>query len=404
MQKVVVIGMGMSSRDLTQEQIDVIRSADVLVGGRRHLDQFEDLGMEKQVITGKVDEIIAFIRERMADRRVVVLASGDPLFFGIGERIVRDIGGQQVTFMPNISSIAAAFARIHEPWGEAKIVSLHGRDRRFELLEAMKSDGPVAVFTDARQSPAWLAQWLMARGVTQWQMAVFEQLGTAQERFGWYDLERSGRENFAQPNVVILKPKEEAFPAQKGVHLGMQDDAFEHERGLITKSEVRAVSLAKLQLKPGLTLWDLGAGSGSVGIEAAALIGAGRIIAVEQKSQRVDQIRKNARRHGVYNFEAVQAKLPDGLQALPRPDRIFIGGGGRGLADIICSAADRLAHDGRMVVNTVLMDNLGRALEAMQQSGLAASVVQVQINNGKAMPWSLRFEAHNPVWIITGVR
>ena len=153
-----------------------------------------------------------------------------------------------------------------------------------------------------------------------------------------------------------------------------------------------------------MTLWDLGAGSGSVGIEAAALLGTGRVIAVEQKTERVAQIRQNARQLKVYIHDTVQANLPQGMNTLPKPDRIFIGGGGRDLAPIIQHAADYLAADGIMVVNTVLLDNLTLAQEAMQTKGFDLEVVQIQVSRSKAMPWSTRFEAQNPVWIIVGQR
>ena len=404
MKNVFVIGMGLSLRDVTRDQLEIIRSADLLMGGRRHLDQFPDLGMQKQVIGGKIAEIMASIRQGMAHGRVVVLASGDPLLFGIGARIIAELGGDRVTVLPNISSVAAAFARINEPWGDARVISLHGRDQKYQLLEALQSSGPVAVLTDGRQSPAWLAQWLLQRGAHAWRMAVFEQMGAAEERYGWYALEEAVGKRFAQPNVVIFKRHPTATFVQRGVHLGMSDDAFAHTDGLITKSEVRAVTLAKLRLTPGLTMWDLGAGSGSVGIEAAALLGSGRIVAVEQKAERVARIRENAGRFGLYNLEVVQAKLPQGLKALPPPERVFIGGGGRDLAEIIGRAADLLAHDGVMVANTVLIDNLALAVKAMHAKGLQTEVVQMQISRSRAMPWSRRFEAQNPVWIVSGNR
>jgi precorrin-6B C5,15-methyltransferase / cobalt-precorrin-6B C5,C15-methyltransferase len=405
MKDVFVVGMGLSARDLTAAQLEIVQSADILMGGRRLLAQFEALPMEKSVITGKVDETVEFIRDRRKNSRIVVLASGDPLFFGIGARIVGDLGPEQVTVLPNVTSIAAAFARIKEPWSGAEIVSLHGRDSRYKLLAALKSHVVVAALTDVRQSPQWLARWLLDRGVETVRMAVFENLGAPDEAFGWYTLDQAADRSFAQPNVVILKtsaPKPDADAA--ALTLGMADDAYCHQGGLITKSEVRAVTLAKLRLRPGLTLWDLGAGSGSVGLEASVLLGAGRIIAVEQHGDRVAQIRENARRFGVYNHEVIQARLPQGLESLPVPDRIFIGGGGGDLAAIIEAATPYLPPDGIMVINTVLMDNLTRAVNTLADLGMAPEVIQLQVSSSKTMPWSLRLEAQNPVWIIAGTR
>jgi len=403
MKDVFVVGMGLSAKDLTAAQLEIIQSADILMGGRRHLAQFETLSMEKAVITGKVGATVDFIRDQRKNSRIVVLASGDPLFFGIGARIVGDLGPEQVTVLPNVTSIAAAFARIKEPWSGAKIVSLHGRDNRYKLLAALKSHALVAALTDAQQSPQWLARWLLDQAVEAVRMAVFENLGAPGEAFGWYTLDQAANHSFAQPNVVVLKTSA-LRPDADALTLGMANDAYCHQGGLITKTEVRAVSLARLRLKPGLTLWDLGAGSGSVGLEASTLLGAGRIIAVEQHSDRVALIRQNARRYGVFNHEVIQAKLPQGLEHLPPPDRIFIGGGGEDLAAIIEAAFPYLLPDGIMVINTVLMDNLTRAMDTVITLGMVPEVTQLQISRSKTMPWSLRLEAQNPVWIIAGMR
>ncbi|MEJ2155900.1 MAG: precorrin-6y C5,15-methyltransferase (decarboxylating) subunit CbiE [Desulfobacteraceae bacterium] len=403
MKDLFIVGMGLSARDLTAEQMKIIRSADILMGSRRLLQQFEAFAMEKTVITGRVDEVVAFIRNRREKSRIVVLASGDPLFFGIGARIVGDLDPEQVTVLPNVTSIAAAFARIKEPWNDAKIISLHGRDGRYKLLAALKRHGVVAVLTDARQSPQWLAGWLLGKALQGVKMAVFENLGAPEEAFGWYALEQAVGRSFAQPNVVVLKASGQG-PKVDALTLGMADDAYHHQDGLITKSEVRAVALAKLRLKRGMTLWDLGAGSGSVGLEASVLLGHGRIIAVEQDGDRVVQIRQNARRYGVYNHEVIQARLPRGLEHLPPPNRIFIGGGGGNLAAIIEAAIPYLAPDGMIVANTVLLDNLTRAVSTMTGHGLATEVIQVQVSRSKTMPWSQRLEAQNPVWVIAGSR
>lgn len=403
MNKVYVVGMGLSAQDLTPAHLAVIHAAEILMGGRRHLAQFGDLAMEKRTITGRIPETIDFIRAHRSARRIVVLASGDPLFFGVGDTIARALGPDQVTILPNVTAIAAAFARINEPWSEAAVISLHGRDRIFDLAAALRSKAAVAVLTDHRRTPRWLAQWLGQRGLDDVRMAVFEQLGAAKEAFGWYSVAQAAEKTFSQPNVVILKPLP-GTTASRCLALGMAEADYAHENGLITKSEVRAVSLAKLRLQPGLTLWDLGAGSGSVGIEASVLLGAGRIIAVEQHAGRVDRIRQNARRFGVYNHETVQAQLPAGLESLPRPDRIFIGGGGRDLVAIVQAAVGRLNPDGIVVINSVLLDNPARTLDALQALGMATEMIQLQISRSKGMPWSRRFKAQNPVWIISGYR
>jgi precorrin-6Y C5,15-methyltransferase (decarboxylating) len=207
---------------------------------------------------------------------------------------------------------------------------------------------------------------------------------------------------FEDPNVVILKRAEPSGEPPHPLHMGMAEEAFDRDGDLITKPEIRAVSLAKLSLLPHHTLWDLGAGSGSVAIESTLFLTEGRIIAVEQKPERVEQIRNNIKRFGLVNIRVVRKVLPEGLEDLPAPDRVFIGGGGRSLGRIITSAAAALRPSGIMVINAVLLDNIQTTMKTLRKLGFSTEAIQVQVQRSRAMPFSDRFEARNPVWIITG--
>lgn len=148
----------------------------------------------------------------------------------------------------------------------------------------------------------------------------------------------------------------------------------------------------------------MGAGSGSISIEAGQFITRGDIFAVEQNAGRIAHIHENRNRFGIGNLEIIQARLPDGLAELPDPDRIFIGGGGDNLAHIVRRAAQRLKPGGIVVINTVLIDNLTAAGQALDELGFAVDRIQVQVNRATPMPFSQRFEATNPIWIVTGSR
>jgi precorrin-6Y C5,15-methyltransferase (decarboxylating) len=396
--------MGLSPDDLTAGHRRIIERADTLIGGRRLLGFFPDSPAEKKVIGKDIAAVVACIRRRLGRKTIVVLASGDPLFFGIGAKLVEAFGPDRVTIHPNISSVAAAFARIKEPWGGVRVLSLHGRKNESELLRALAKEDCVAVLTDPARNPAWLSRLVLQKLGGGFRLAVMEALGTASERHGWYPLTEAAAKEFREPNIALLKREVEGSTGRRPLCLGTPDAEFEHHGGLITKSEVRAVSLAKLRLSPGQVLWDLGAGSGSVAIEASLLLGKGRIVAVEQRSERIDQIKANARRFAVRNLSVVQAVLPAGLARLPKPDRIFIGGGGKNLPAIISEAARHLKPDGIVVINTVLLQNVHDAAAALRRLGFATEMVQLQIHRSRPMPWSERLETLNPVWIITGVR
>jgi precorrin-6Y C5,15-methyltransferase (decarboxylating) len=394
----------MGPQDLTDRHLTIIEQADVLVGGKRLLDFFKDSKAQKKSIGKDIDAVVKFVRNKMKTHHVVVLASGDPLFYGIGATLAKALGTEKVVIHPNISTVSASFSRIKEPWSDVRIVSLHGKKNKQKLLDVLEKDDRAAVLTDPRHNPAWLAQLLLDKNLPDFQMCVLENLGAAGERFKWYSLRQAAVMEFESPNLVVLKRGAKNSEIKKRAHLGMPDGWFAHQAGLITKSEVRAVSLSKLQLLPDHIMWDLGAGSGAVSIEASVILKKGRIYAVEKESERIEQIRKNKQRFKVKNLVIVQSVLPQGLEDLPAPDRIFIGGGGKELGGIIKAAAAHLKENGIIVINTVLLPSLETASKTLSQLGFETEIIQIQINRGSDMPRGQRFEAQNLVWIVTGMR
>lgn len=395
-----VIGMGMSPRDLTAIHLQMIGDAQVLVGGRRHLASFPESRAKRVEINRDLAAVTAVIRGAMASRSVVVLASGDPLYYGIGAYLIRSLGHRHLRIWPNVNAVAAAFARIGRPWHDAVVVSLHGRGNERHLLSVMNRSTCLAVFTDHRHSPAWLGQRLVQFGYSAARLCVMERMGYADEAVRWFGPAEAAAESFREPNLVVIETGYQN--TSESVYLGIPEECIQHERGLITKSEVRAVCLSKLQLKPGMVLWDLGAGSGAVGIEASCLIGDGAVYAVEKNAGRVAQIRANCLELGAAAVQVIESDLPAGMGELPDPDRIFIGGGGRALGTIIAKAAGRLKTGGIMVVNAVLLESMQNAVEAMRAQGLRTDLVQIQISRSRTMPAGDRMEALNPVWIICG--
>jgi precorrin-6Y C5,15-methyltransferase (decarboxylating) len=404
MKPVTIIGMGMTLEDLTAKHLEIIDKADILVGGMRLLNLFKESRARKKVIGKDIDGVVSFVENEGKNKRVVVLASGDPMFYGIGRRMVDAIGAKNTLIYPNISSIAAAFARIKEPWDDVCVISLHGRKNESELFKALEENNKIAVFTDPKNNPAWMAARLLENQFFNFQICVLEALGSKSEKVNWYTLAEAAKKKFADPNMVVLKRSSNAAEDEKRLVLGTPDNWFDHDQGLITKSEVRAITLSKLRLAEDHILWDLGAGSGSVSMEASLIIKMGKIFAVEKNSERIEHIKNNKKRFGIGNLTAIQATVPEDLEKLPRPDRVFIGGGGRQLKPIITAAAQYLQPKGVMVINTVLIPNAEVARATLEKLGFNTEVIQVQINRSRQMPWAERLEALNPVWIISGLR
>jgi len=398
MKTVHVIGVGLGYSDLTQKHHDIIARADVLVGGKRHLSWFRKHPARKREITAPVDAVIDDIKTWMTDRQVMVLASGDPMFHGIGETIADRLGPERVRVHPNVSVMAEAFARIGRTWKDAAVVSLHGRGQNTErLVSAIDRGGPVFVFTDPANTPETVARIALERNPAGMRICVAERLGEPEERIRWLERAEDAAGSM-EPNAVILLP--ETCGASGAAPPGNPDEAFVHDKGMITRRDVRAISISRLGLTAGSVLWDLGAGSGSVGIEAAALLTNGRVAAVEKHPERVAAIRENIRRFGTDNVTVHHLHLPEGMDTLPDPDRIFAGGGGKDLPEILGKAARRLKPGGRIVVNAVVIETLAAARAALEQAGLSCGVLSVQVNKGKPMPAGIRFCAENPVFVL----
>ena len=363
MQPIYVIGMGLGPEDITPAMAEIIAKAQVLAGGRRLLDWFAAHKAERLKLSGDIGAWLEDVAKAANTKQVVVLASGDPGFFGVAGAVVKRLGRDNVIVMPNISAVQAACARLGLQWGQAAHVSLHASAQKGlgALWRAMAFYDLVSVYTRPGLDPADIAAILNERGLGGWRMNVLEDLGSADERIGVYEPGQAADMDFSALSVVLLERT--GRPAK--FHLGMPEEAYEHENSLITKAEVRAVALAKLEPEPGLTLWDLGAGSGSLGLEASLLLPGGRVVAVEQNPGRVEMIKTNRARFGVGMLEVVQGAAPEALAELPLPDRVFIGGGGKDLAAIIRAAAEVLSPGGVIVVSAVLLQSLEAAHTAL---------------------------------------
>ncbi len=395
-----VVGLGMSPADVMPRARDIIQEAQVLVGGRRLLAYFSDHPAVKIVLGKDPGDTILGLMELARDRRVVVLASGDPNFYGIGPLVVRLLGPENVAIHPNITAVQAAAARLKAPWHEARVVSLHGRG--WEPLEAALDEPDLLfIYTDSVHTPGAIARRLLESGRTGVRFCVLEDLGQETERFAWLSLEEAARRTFSPLNVVVLEQAAVA-PRTLGLHLGMPEEAFSPERGLITKAEVRAVVLAKLELYPGQVLWDVGAGCGSVGLEASLLLGKGRILAVEKNPERAAQIAANREKFRVDSLEVICGQAPGCLATLPPPDRVFIGGGGEAGGDILQEALRRLQPGGKVVLTATRLETLEMARRVLLEQNRLADLVHLQVSRAQPLSGGSYLQALNPVWIITG--
>lgn len=399
MKRVHIIGAGTEPWNLPQGIKDLVYGADLLVGGERLLAPFSDFKGDVVPVKGALDKMLKRVeKEATRGRKVVVLADGDPLFFGIGRKVMEFLGKDGVEFRPNVTTLQAAASLLKIPWENIKTVSLHGRKDIWPLLRALAFSDAVGVYTGDAQGPVRVARIMTERGINTFTMTVLEDLGREGQKVREISLEEAEKIEFSPLNFLLLhRVKQPEFP----VGLGIEDDAYLHDRGMITKREARVLGLALMRIGPRDTVWDLGAGCGSVAIESSYLAREGRVYAVEKDPARVRQIRENIRRTGAYGVEAFEGEMPACLASLPDPDRVFLGGGLRHGQGILEAIGERLRPGGSMVVNTVLVGSLGRVKEYLGTINWPFAITQVHVARSRETSGDLRLEGLNPVFVLS---
>ncbi len=402
MNPIRIIGMGLATADLTETHLKLIDQADVLVGRKRHLDAFKAHRGVKKVIDGNMDGLIQFLKEQMHENAIVVLVSGDPLFYGVGARLIQSLGPDRVAVFPNLTLVAAAFSRIKASWQDARVIDLLERNAEAELVHALKTAKNIAVYTNHGKNPSWLARLLLNKGFTDVDMCVLEQLGASSESVDWFSPAQAARERFREPNLVVLKRGFSVVEEVEPLYPGMPDETFESGKGRGVHPEIRAVILSRLRLSANHVFWDLHAGSGAFSVEASLFVTRGGIFIVEKNHELLGRIEANRERFNIRNLEVLPSRPPDGLETLPPPDRVLIGAESGDLESIIRIASEYLTPGGVMVVNTERFGDVGLAANAMKRAGLETDFIQVQVSRARPMPGGERLAAENPVWIVSG--
>ena len=402
MKRIYVIGAGVEGQEgFSRRALEIVDRAELLFGGERQLELFPDFPGERVAIDGDLAGLME--RLKATTKRAVVLASGDPLFFGVGRYLLRNLPDEELEFVPNVSSIQYAFAKLKEPWDDAIFVSAHGRGLAGAIDRIVAND-KAAVLTDETNTPAVIAAELIERGRAGYAAWLCENLGTAEEKIIATDVKGLLEIEAAPLNVLILIKEYEAGGEEYVPTLGIPDEEFATVKKLITKEEVRVVTLAKLKLRHDMVLWDIGAGSGSVSIEADHLLPNGRVFAVERNAQCRDFIKENLRKFNARHVTLVEGDAPECLETLPDPDRVFIGGSGGHLWEILETVDGRLPADGRIVLNAVTLDTLTAASEFFDNAGYQIEVTTINIARTRPLTDYKMFEAYNPVYIVTAVK
>ncbi|MFJ9898053.1 precorrin-6y C5,15-methyltransferase (decarboxylating) subunit CbiE [Streptomyces sp. NPDC091280] len=386
----------------------VLAGARLVVGGRRHLAAARLPEAAERIVLGPLapalDTIEAYVGK---GEPVVVLASGDPGFFGIVRALAERFGSAALDIRPGVSSVATAFARVGLTWDDAVVVSAHGRDPR-TAVNVCRAHPKVAVLTGPGAGPAELGAALTHR-TTGRVLVVASALGSGQERVERLTPAEAAARDWGTAVSVVLCLDGSRVPGAArtvaGAAVGparwaLDEREFEHRDSMITKFEVRALALARLGPRLGELVWDIGAGSGSVAVECARLGAA--VTAVEKTRDGVERIRANAVAHGV-DVHTVHGAAPTVLSDLDDPDAVFVGGGGRELPAIVSACARRARRT--VVVAMAALDRVPAVREALGGAGFAVDGVLLQSSRLAPLPGDVtRLAATNPVFLLWGVR
>jgi precorrin-6Y C5,15-methyltransferase (decarboxylating) len=406
---VSIIGIGDDGLDGAPETVRrMISEADLLVGNERVLSLVPK-GITERVVLGADVEAAA---DRIAAERgrVAVLVSGDPLFYGLARYLCERVGTERCEIVPHVSSMQLAFARVKESWDDAYLTNLanHTLDA---VVERIRTADKVGLFTTEADGPDAVARALVKRRIDYFTAYVCENLGARNERVTRGTVAEIAGQQFDPLNVMILiragdapdRPRDAAVRSL----FGNADETFiqsKPKHGLLTTAEVRAVALAQMALTARSITWDVGAGSGSVSVEAAQLSPAGEVYAIEQDAEDAELIRENAARFGVTNVTPVVGRAPEVWADLPDPDAVFMEGSGREIVRLAELAFARLKPGGKLVASIASIEALHEVRSALVTLTSNVNVWMINISRGTDQLQRLRFDALNPAFLVAATK
>jgi precorrin-6B C5,15-methyltransferase / cobalt-precorrin-6B C5,C15-methyltransferase len=407
MSKIAIIGIGDDGLDALPPAVaSRIVAADVLLGSERVLQLLPPQVKGERVVMDANPEQLSEQLRGAQNRAAAILVFGDPMFYGLARYICESLGKEQFEVIPHVSSMQLAFARVMESWDEAYLTNLANHPLA-TVVEKIRTAGSVGLFTTDSVPPARVAQELLDKRIDYFDVYVCENLGSRNERVTRGSLAEIAMQKFEPLNVMILvrdpHAPDRALEEFGARVFGNPDQAFlqsQPKYGLLTTSEVRSLALGQMDLRPDSIVWDVGAGSGSVSIEAAQLASAGRVYAIEMDPADQQLIRENASRFGVTNIDPVLGKAPEAWAGLPDPHSIFIAGAGREVRRIAEAAFQRLRPGGSLVVSLAMLDHLAELRNALRAESDAVDVWMINIARGTDQFDQLTFDSLKPSFLL----
>jgi len=407
---VSILGIGDDGLDGATEAVrKLIREADLLVGNERVLALVPKSSAQRLALGADV-EVAAEQIAAAGSKKVAVLVSGDPLFYGLARFLCERLGQDQCEIIPHVSSMQLAFARVKESWDDAYLTNLasHNLDA---VIDRVRTAEKVGLFTTEECGPDAVARALIKRRIDYFTAYVCENLGARNERVTRGSLAEIAAEEFDPLNVMILVRTPDALDAPRDASersaFGNADETFiqsKPKHGLLTPAEVRAVALAQMALTSRSVVWDVGAGSGSVSVEASLLCPAGKVFAIEQDAEDAELIRENIDRFGAQSVTPVIGRAPEVWADLPDPEAVFIEGSGREVVRLAELAFKRLKPGGRLVASLASIDSLHELRQALIAHTSLVNVWMLNVARGADQLERLRFTALSPAFLIAATK
>jgi len=400
-----VIGIGPDGLSGLGELVRTkIAQCSILVGTARHLSYIPESPVRRLLI----DDFLS-LSGKLADEDIVVLVSGDPLFFGLGRLLLERFPAEQLAFYPHLTSVQLAFNRIKQTWQDAQIISVHGRSLLPVVAALREGKTKIAILCDPHNNPSSIARlYLQSDLSVDYQFWICSDLGDPLKEtihsFEGQQINELLEREFPSLSLLILLGQDRMIKIQDFPILGIKDESFysfPDRPGLMTKREIRLQILSEMELLPGQTIWDIGAGTGSVSIEMARLSPSSSIYAIEKTDMGVVLINKNIQTFGLSNVQIIQGNAPSVLAELPIPDRIFIGGSGGKLEEILNYIQTRLPRGGRLVLALATLEHLCLTHAWLKKHHWKYHLVELQISRSVSLGDLTRLIPLNPVNIVS---
>lgn len=398
---VTLIGMGSGTPELlTAQGLAALQSADLIIGAKRLLEHLPTGCTENRKALYKPENILSCLSEFPA-ANAALLYSGDTGFYSGASKLLPMLRafGISARVLPGISSVQLLSAAIGRPWQDWKLVSAHGCacDPAAECLTA--EGRPVFFLTGGTETPATLCAKLADAGLGDAHGIIGENLGTPQEHLAFGTAQTLAASACAPLSVLLIEHT--VLPARRAP--GFPDDAFIRGEVPMTKQEVRAAALAKLAVRPTDTLWDVGAGTGSVSVELALAAPRGHVYAVECAPDACALIRRNREKFHAYNLSLIEGTAPQVLADLPAPDAVFIGGTKGSMAEVVDAALAKNPN-ARLCISAIALETLSAAIAALAAHGQTAEATQLAVSRTRPAGKLHLLMANNPIFLITGER